>query len=79
MTFPHDQHPKDDVKEPQMMSLSPLRQWLQESRTIRSLTFLQREFSVTPDRAFEMLLAFDTWHDMEPSPYPDEPEEGFGG
>ncbi len=79
MNFPYSQHPKDDVKEPQMMTLPPLRQWLQERQTQKSLTFLQKEFEVDKAEAFRMLLLFDTWHDMEPIPYPDEPEEGYGG
>ncbi len=79
MTFPFDQHPKDDVKEPQMVTLSPLRQWLQEPETRRSLIFLQREFDVSPKEAFIMLTGWSMWHDVEPLPYPDEPEENFGG
>ena len=43
------------------------------------MTFLQKEFKVTPDRAVEMWLLFLTWHDMESMPYPDEPEEEYGG
>ena len=80
MNFPYSQHPKDDVKEPQMMTIPPLRQWLQDRQTKRSLTFLQREFEVTRVKAYEMLLMFDTWHDMEAMPFPDEPEgEGYNG
>jgi len=52
---------------------------VQALETRRNLTFLQREFNVTRDRAYEMLLMFDTWHDMEAIPFPDEPEEGYGG
>ena len=78
MNFPYGQHPKDDVKEPQMTTVPPLRQWLRESSTKRDLKLLQRMFDVSPAKSFEMLMAWTTWADMEPMPYPDEPE-GFDG
>ena len=77
MIFPHDQQPKDDVKEPQMAAIPPLRQWLRDKETRQNLAFLRREFQVTPDRAFEMLIAFETWHDMDPMPY--EPDGDMDG
>ena len=78
MKFPYNQHPKDDVKEPQMTAIPPLRQWVQSKGTQRDLKFLQKRFDVTPAKAFEMLMAWTTWADMEPAPYPDEPEEFDG-
>ena len=79
MNFPYNQQPKDDVKEPQMTAIPPLRQWLQQASTKRDLKLLQRTFDVGPAKAFEMLMAFTTWSDMELVPYTDEPEEEFGG